>query len=94
MQSRCAKYLVSSGLDDFIEVLIVVLSFTMVVLYAVQTYYTTEVPSAIKIIELIITNIFIGDYLIRFFISEKRLTFFFSINSIITLLIVIPTFLY
>ncbi len=34
------------------------------------------------------------DFLIRFYIAEKRLAFFFSINSIITVLIVVPTFLY
>ncbi len=44
LQFRCAKSLVSSGLDDFIEVTIVVLSLAMVILYAVQTYYTSGPP--------------------------------------------------
>ena len=40
LQFRCAKYLVSSGLDDVIEGTFVLLSLAMVILYALQTYYT------------------------------------------------------
>ena len=59
LQFRCAKYLVSSGLDDVIEGAYVLLSLTMVILYALQTYYTEGTPDSIKITELIFTCLFI-----------------------------------
>ena len=92
ISSRLAKYLTRSRNDDVLEVINAFNSFFMTIFFAVDTYFDGT-PPIIIIIEYGILIFQTLDWLLFFFISDNRLFYAFSFQSIVSYLTVIPTFL-
>ena len=75
-----------------IELFNAVLSFLLTLFFAVDTYYQGT-PKVIEVAEYAILILHTLDYLLFFFISDNRLFYFFSFQSICSYLTIIPTFL-
>ena len=90
--SKLAKYLSKTRTDDVIELFNAVLSFLLTLFFAVDTYYQGT-PKVIEVAEYAILILHTLDYLLFFFISDNRLFYFFSFQSICSYLTIIPTFL-
>lgn len=68
------------------------LSLFLSLFFALDTYYDGT-PVVIKYAEYVILILHTLDYLLFFFISENRLLYFFSFQSICSYITIIPTFL-
>jgi hypothetical protein len=60
--------------------------------FALDTYYDGT-PVVIQYAEYVILILHTLDYLLFFFISENRLLYFFSFQSICSYVTILPTFL-
>ena len=89
---RLAKYLARSRNDDIVEIINSFNSFFMTIFFAVDTYYEGT-PPIIIIIEYGILIFQTLDLLLFFFISDNRLFYAFSFQSIVSYMTIIPTFL-
>ena len=89
---RLAKYLTRSRNDDIVEIINSFNSFFMTLFFAVDTYYEGT-PPIIIIIEYGILIFQTLDLLLFFFISDNRLFYAFSFQSIVSYMTIIPTFL-
>ena len=89
---RLAKYIAKTRSDDFIEGLNAILSLLLTVFYALDSYYPGT-PKVIVYSEDVILLMMTLDYLLFFFISENRLFYFFSFQSMCSYITIIPTFL-
>jgi hypothetical protein len=90
--TRLAKYLSKTRTDDIIEVVNAIMSFLLTLFFAVDTYYKGT-PKVIEVAEYAILILHTLDYLLFFFISDNRLFYFFSFQSICSYLTILPTFL-
>jgi len=99
--SNLRKKLAEKKIDDALEIINFVLSFTMACTYAIETYYESiesivslipETPILIDIIEIILILLMICDWLLFLVIHpENRILYVFSFDSMITYITVIPT---
>jgi len=89
---RLAKYLAKTRSDDIIEIINAFLSFILTFFFALDTYYDGT-PEVIVFSEYAILMLLTLDYLLFFFISDNRLIYVFSFQSIVSYLTIIPTFL-
>jgi hypothetical protein len=99
--SNLRKKLAEKKIDDALEIINFVLSFTMACTYAIETYYESiesivslipETPILIEIIEIILILLMICDWLLFLVIHpENRILYVFSFDSMITYITVIPT---
>lgn len=90
-----------SRIDDILELLNAVLSFIYAFMFSVETYYITiennindisSTPPFIKYIDIFIIIYILADYILFFFLHhENRMQYFFSFDSFITYITVVPT---
>ena len=84
--------LMTSKFGDFLDLFNAFLSILMTFLYAIK-YYEVESP-IVSIIETICCIWFILDFLLRFYVSENKLLFLTSIQSLIEYVSVVPVLLH
>lgn len=90
-------YLSRTRIDNYLEGLNVVVSFLMVLIFWIGTYYEDHLdknlaPVWIGYVEIILMILIVADYLLFFFISDNRVFYIFSLNEgIVIYLSVIPT---
>ena len=92
LNSRLARYLAKTRTDDIIEAFNAFLSFCLSLFFALDTYYDGT-PVVIQYAEYVILILHTLDYLLFFFISENRILYFFSFQSLCSYATIIPTFL-
>lgn len=92
LSQKLGRYLTKTRTDDIIEGFNAVLSLFLSLFFALDTYYDGT-PVVIKYAEYVILILHTLDYLLFFFISENRLLYFFSFQSICSYITIIPTFL-
>lgn len=90
---RLAKYLVVTRTEDFIEMANAFLSFLLALFFAIDTYFEDGTPVVLQYVELVIITCLAADYLLFFYISENRLLYIFSFQSLCSYVTIIPTFL-
>ena len=90
LSMRLAKYLARSRSDDIIELINAINSTFMTIFFAVNTYYDVT-PPIIVILEYGILISLTLDFLLFFIISDNRLFYAFSFQSIVSYLTIIPT---
>jgi len=75
------------------DLVVIALIFIMCGVFVLETYDLPEsVMKVVKQVELVITIIFIIEYLLRFWVAERKLKFFFNIYSLIDLAAILPVF--
>jgi len=75
------------------DLVVIALILLACITFVVQTYeLPEEVRKAVNLLETGIIGIFIIEYLLRFWVAEKKLKHFFSIYSLIDLAAIIPIF--
>lgn len=92
LPARLAKYIAKTRSDDVIEIINAFLSFILTLFFALDTYYDGT-PTVIEYAEYVVLILHTVDFLLFFFISDNRLFFIFSFQSICSYLTIIPTFL-
>ena len=75
------------------DLVVITLIFLVCAAFVVETYdITKRVREIVNLIETIIIVIFIIEYLLRFWVAERKLKFFFNIYSLIDLAAILPIF--
>ena len=75
------------------DLVIIALIFLACVIFVIKTYNIPErLEETLNLIETIIIIVFIIEYLLRFWVAEKKLKFFFNIYSLIDLAAILPIF--
>jgi len=75
------------------DLVVIALIFIMCGVFVLETYDLPEsVMKVVKQVELVITIIFIIEYLLRFWVAQNKLKHFFHIYSLIDLAAIIPIF--
>lgn len=93
LAARLQKYLISTKLEDKIEILNAVLSFTLTLIYAISTYFKSGTVPYMVYFELPILLLLLADYLFLFYIAPNRLYYMFSPQSLVTYVTVCPDLL-
>ena len=92
LSQKLGRYLTKTRTDDLIEAFNAFLSLCLSLFFALDTYYDGT-PVVIIYAEYVILILHTLDYLLFFFISENRLLYVFSFQSICSYITIIPTFL-
>jgi hypothetical protein len=87
------QYLLTSGIEDIIEITNGLTSVFLTVFTALGTYYEDGTPMIIQIIELILLISMMINYVLNLIIAENRLIYFFSFQAGIDYITIIPFFL-
>ena len=96
LREKIAFYLedVETPIGLTTNLIILVLILASAGIFVVETYpINTEIQEVFKLIDLGILIIFAGEYLLRFWSSNNRRKFFFSIFSLIDLVAILPLFI-
>jgi len=80
-------------MQDNLEVVNAILSLILTALYTISTYWENSIIPNVVYFEMPILLYMIADYLFNFYISQNRLFYVISIQSIITYITVIPDLL-
>lgn len=98
MPARLHQYLSDRKYDDYIEIFNAVISFLMLICFAVGTYTdpqnplkNDEIPLFIKYTEIILMLIMLVDYLLFMFLSDNRILYIFCYQSWISYISLVPT---
>jgi voltage-gated potassium channel len=75
------------------EFFIVSLNIFTIFAFILESYYYKAAPSLFWTIEIITVSIFIIEYLLRYWVAEKKIKHLTNIYSIIDLIAIIPTFI-
>lgn len=76
-----------------VDFAIILLIFILCVTFVISTYDTSpEVENILHSIEYVIIIIFIIEFILRFWVAEKKVHFFFNIYTLIDLISIIPFF--
>lgn len=76
----------------FIDLFIIGLNLFTVLVFITESYFHDTNPSLFWTIEVITVSIFILEYILRFWVSEKKIKHVLEVYSIIDLVAIIPTF--
>lgn len=87
------RYLATSYLGVFLDILSSITSLFSCVLYVIQSYDEESLTEVLATIELSFTIYFLYEYLLRWYISLNRCGYLIETNSIIDLLTIAPTFI-
>jgi len=90
---RLELFMATSRYATYWIVFQVVLSFGACMVYAIELYFPSRVPAWMISFEIIVTTIFLFDYLLYFYIAEDALKYFFSVFALIDLGAIIPVFI-
>ena len=75
------------------DLVIIALIFLVCAIFVIKTYNIPErLRETVNLIEKIIIIFFIVEYLLRFWVAERKLKFFFNIYSLIDLAAILPVF--
>ena len=75
------------------DLVIIALIFLVCIIFVIKTYNIPEgLLETVNLIEKIIIVILIIEYLLRFWVAERKLKFFFNIYSLIDLAAILPIF--
>ena len=75
------------------DLVVIALIFIMCGVFVLETYDLPEnIMKVVEQVELVITIIFIIEYLLRFWVAQNKLKHFFHIYSIIDLAAIVPLF--
>jgi len=88
--SRVSKYLVMTQLDDKLEMCNAIGSIMLTVLFACGTYYESPRVVWMTYVEFPILLYLWFDFFLFFYISENRLYYFFSFQSFVSYITLIP----
>lgn len=92
---KLEKYLISSGLYDLFDIINCLLSFIINVFYCINTYETRgSDASLIDLIEVFFICIIVTHFCLKLYISQARLYFLSSFETIVDLGTIIPIILY
>ena len=95
-REKIAFYLedVESPIGLIVNLIVVFLIFLSLAMFVAETY---SIPTSVRIwlqhIDWAILLIFTGEYLLRFWCTENKLKFIFSLFSLIDLIAIIPLFM-
>ncbi len=80
------KYLISSGVADILDLINCGISIMIIIFYITSTYTTSEVNnginSSISTIEIFLCIYLIAHFVLKLYVSQDRLYFLFSFDSI------------
>ncbi|MBW6452138.1 MAG: ion transporter [DPANN group archaeon] len=79
-------------LGRFLDLFLIFLNLFTVVIFVIESYFYQLNLSIFWTIEVITVSIFILEYLLRYWVAEKKISHIFNIYSIIDLIAIIPTF--
>ena len=83
----------STPMGRIFDLVVIALIFLVCAAFVVETYDIPEgTRKAIKFLETIIITIFIIEYLLRFWVAKRKLTYLFNIYSLIDLAAILPVF--
>jgi hypothetical protein len=94
---RLEKYLISSGLGDLLDILNSCISFIIIIFYIITTYTNEEKDSLINTlidtIEIFLCVALMIHFGLKLYVSQNRLYFLFTIDSMIDYGTIIPILL-
>jgi len=77
----------------FIDLFIIFLNLFTVLVFIIESYFHDTHPHIFWDIEVITVSIFILEYILRFWVAEKKVKHVLGIYSVIDLVAIIPTFI-
>jgi len=83
----------TTAMGKTFDLVVIALIFIMCGVFVLETYDLPEnIIKVVKTVEIVITIIFIIEYLLRFWVAQNKLKHFFHIYSLIDLAAIIPIF--
>jgi len=77
----------------FIDLFIISLNLFTVLVFITESYFHDVNPGIFWTIEVATVTVFVVEYVLRFWVAEKKMKHVFSVYSIIDLVAIIPTFI-
>lgn len=96
------KYLISTGLADVLDLINCFITFVIIIFYIISTYTTSNanvipsyasINSSIDTIEIFLCIFLIAHYALKVYVSQDRLYFIFSFDSICDFGTIVPILL-
>jgi len=96
--SQVRRYFEANNIDNWIEITNGIFSFAFAVTFIIETYFNdrnprtphAEAPEWLNIVEIVCILILGLDYITKLFVADNRLLYFFSTQSLITYISLIP----
>ena len=96
--------MIANRYDDIIEGYNILISFTLFLTFCIGTYLVPEriylddsvtpYPPTMRYLEIFLLINILIDYLLFLFIHENRIVYIFSIDQLLTYIVIVPTSLY
>ena len=95
VREKVAFYLndTTTSAGRFIDLFIISLNLFTVLVFITESYFHDRDPGLFWTIEVATVTIFVVEYVLRFWVAEKKMKHVFSVYSIIDLVAIIPTFI-